>query len=110
MAVTGADSSLLGGWMLLRRTQVAINAESQEFYMGGVDDPSVETCPNTYEDLDHAVLLVGWGVEDGVDFWVVKNSWSDEWGEKGYWRVIRGTNACGIALQVDHSIATSSSS
>lgn len=44
----------------------------------------------------HAVKLVGWGVENGVDFWTVANSWNTEWGEKGYFRIVRGTNECGI--------------
>ncbi|KAK2961002.1 putative Cathepsin B [Blattamonas nauphoetae] len=44
----------------------------------------------------HAVLLLGWGTENGVDYWLLQNSYSDEWGEQGYFRVRRGTNECGI--------------
>jgi len=44
----------------------------------------------------HAVKLVGWG--DG--FWIVANSWSDSWGEKGFFRIAMGTNECGIESQV----------
>jgi len=44
----------------------------------------------------HAVTLVGWGSEGGVDYWKVQNSWNPYWGEKGYFRIKRGTDECGI--------------
>ena len=47
----------------------------------------------------HAVMLVGYGEEDGIPFWNVKNSWSNIFGENGYFRIIRGQNECGIEDQ-----------
>merc|ERR1712060_1034286 len=49
----------------------------------------------------HAVKIVGWGVASGpfgkpVKYWTVANSWSPTWGEKGFFRILRGKNACGI--------------
>jgi cathepsin B len=44
----------------------------------------------------HAVKFVGWGEENGVKYWKVANSWNPYWGEKGYFRIVRGTNEGGI--------------
>eukprot|EP00884_Botryococcus_braunii_P013670 jgi/Botrbrau1/22303/Bobra.0138s0054.1 len=50
-------------------------------------------------DLDHIMVVVGYGTSDeGVDYWILKNSWSPTWGEKGYIRVAR-SNDCGVAVQ-----------
>jgi cathepsin B len=47
----------------------------------------------------HAVKLVGWGVEGGVKYWKIANSWNPYWGEDGYFRIRRGTNEGGIEDQ-----------
>jgi len=47
----------------------------------------------------HAVRFVGWGVDNGTKYWKVANSWNPYWGEKGYFRIIRGTNEGGIESQ-----------
>uniref|UniRef100_A0A7S0HL70 Uncharacterized protein n=1 Tax=Hanusia phi TaxID=3032 RepID=A0A7S0HL70_9CRYP len=44
----------------------------------------------------HAVVLVGWGREDGVDYWLVQNSWGKSSGDEGMWKIRRGSNECGI--------------
>merc|ERR1719264_45652 len=50
----------------------------------------------TSNKQDHAVTVVGYGTANGVDYWLIKNSWGSSWGEKGYIRLKRGVGMCGI--------------
>merc|ERR1712123_303571 len=60
-------------------------------YAGGI----FAGCPKA-SGTDHAVTVVGYGSEGGQDFWLVKNSWGANWGEKGFIRLKRGVGMCGI--------------
>jgi len=68
--------------------------EDFEEYTGGIYQ-------HTYGEYlgGHAVMVVGWGEENGVKYWIVQNSWGTGWGEDGYFRIIRGTNECGFEGQ-----------
>jgi len=44
----------------------------------------------------HAVKIMGWGVESGQKYWLVANSWNPKWGDMGFFKILRGTNECGI--------------
>ncbi|KAL0841309.1 hypothetical protein ABMA28_015023 [Loxostege sticticalis] len=44
----------------------------------------------------HSVKLMGWGVETGVKYWLAANTWNDEWGDKGFFKILRDQNHCGI--------------
>lgn len=44
----------------------------------------------------HAIRILGWGVDQGKDYWLVANSWNTDWGEKGFFRISRGNDECGI--------------
>merc|ERR1719263_1454268 len=57
---------------------IQANKGAFQFYKGGVLSTSCGT------SLDHGVLLVGYGTENGKTYWKVKNSWGEVWGEKGY--------------------------
>ena len=75
---------------------IAIDASHYSFqlYSKGIYDE--KRCSTS--NLDHAVGCVGYGSEKGKDYWIVRNSWGDSWGEKGYIRMIKGkNNKCGIA-------------
>ena len=60
---------------------------------GVYDDPACDTT-----ELNHAVVVVGWGNLNGIDFWIVRNSWGSDWGVSGYINIKRGVNKCGIEL------------
>jgi len=55
----------------------------------------------------HAIKILGWGTESGADFWLVANSWNDQWGDHGLFKIARGKNECGIESQVSAGTAAS---
>lgn len=74
---------------------VSINSNSYlQNYSSGILNLSASQCSPSV--INHAVTIVGYGVENGVNYWIVKNSWGADWGESGYFRIVRGTSACGI--------------
>jgi cathepsin H len=70
---------------------------------------SSEKCKAGPSDVNHAVLIVGYGQapETGKPYWIVKNSWGSKWGENGYFRIERGKNMCGISVCASYPILES---
>jgi cathepsin X len=74
-----------------------INADPLRYYEGGIlDDDSASTSP------DHVVSIVGFGKDDdtGKEYWIIRNSWGEYWGEMGFARIVAGKNMMGIEDKV----------
>lgn len=99
--VRSGDESALLTAANVGPVSVAIEADKTvfQFYNGGVLDSSA--CGT---QLDHGVLVVGYGTDAsiGKDYWRVKNSWGAGWGENGFIRMVRNKNQCGISLSASY--------
>ena len=95
------DQVSLKGAVAKQPVAIAIEADTRYFqsYSGGILD-SAECGQN----LDHAVEIIGYGTENGIDYWNVRNSWSSSWGEGGYVRIKKSSSTndpgiCGLAIE-----------
>jgi len=88
----GSEAALMTA-LNTQPVSIAIEADQSSFqlYRSGV---FTGPCG---QQLDHGVLLVGSGTDGGQQYWRVKNSWGASWGDKGFIRIIRGQNMCGLS-------------
>lgn len=82
---------------------IAMNGASMavQTYQGGIIQ---NQCDGKYPD--HGALAVGYGVEDGVKYIIIKNTWGVDWGENGYLRVqdVDGFGMCGVNRRASYPI------
>jgi len=98
--VKGGEEGLMEALLTKGPMTVAVDAghESFRFYKSGIyNNTHCHVTPVT--DLDHAVIVSGYGEKDGSAYWIVKNTWSSHWGEDGYVRMARKPADCGIATE-----------
>ena len=97
----GDESALLQALYSGGVIPAGINSDAQAFmfYSGGVLNVPAARCKAGPAALDHGVAIIGYGTDasSGLQYWHVKNSYGEYWGEKGYFRIVRGRNSCGIA-------------
>merc|ERR1712232_1127761 len=70
------------------------------YYESGVF--KFESCRHNASQIDHAVTLTGFGIEQGVPYYLIRNSWSTYWGDEGYIKIARGELDCAIASQAGY--------
>ncbi|XP_064455228.1 procathepsin L-like isoform X1 [Ornithodoros turicata] len=101
----GSEFDLRNAVATVGPVSVAIYAADGSFmsYRDGIyDNPH---CRSDYSSLTHAVVVVGYGTENGTDYWLIKNSWSEYWGQKGFGKMARNRgNQCGIATAAVYPI------
>jgi C1A family cysteine protease len=95
LATPADENELLNAVATYGPVVTAVDASVPEFqlYGGGVFDTS--TCSKVL--LNQPLVIVGYGSSGEGAFWIAQNSWGTNWGEKGYIRIKRGSNVCGIA-------------
>jgi hypothetical protein len=104
-AVEGDNPKALLAAVARQPIAIAIQANQLSFqlYSGGVLTDDCGT------DLDHGVLVVGYGADNGTDYWLVKNSWGPNWGEDGYIKIARNMTdgspgQCGVASMPSYPV------
>lgn len=89
-----ADEESLANAVAITPVSITLDASAMQLYRSGI----ITSCT---EYINHAVLAVGYDVEEesGIKYWIVKNSWGEDWGEEGYCRIekdVGGMGRCGI--------------
>ncbi|KAI5082143.1 hypothetical protein GOP47_0001886 [Adiantum capillus-veneris] len=102
----GAEDELKEAVGLVRPVSVAFEVvDGFKLFKSGVY--TSDTCESSPESVNHAVLAVGYDVdESGTPYWIIKNSWGESWGMNGYFNMEMGKNMCGIATCASYPVVT----
>jgi C1A family cysteine protease len=87
--------------LIINYGPIAITVDASylfDYESGILDNPKCST------EINHAVLAVGWGIENDIPFWIIRNSWGPKWGDKGYFKLRKGGNRCGYRTYVASAI------
>ena len=75
---------------------ILVEADFPMYSEGIYKHTGVQDEYNLWEPVSHAVVICGYGEDNGVKYWIVQNSWGKDWGENGYFRIARGVNEVNI--------------
>lgn len=84
---------------LVKNGPLVVSFEPKEdfmYYKEGVYKSGAEKLHQEWEQVDHAVLLIGYGEDQSQAYWSLQNSWGTDWGEDGYFRMARGIDESGV--------------
>jgi C1A family cysteine protease len=91
----GGDSGCTTFMTTALKTSIEVIDTFYDYASGVYSDPN---CPTDIHN--HAVAIVGWGTdEQGMDYWVLRNSWGPAWGDEGYFKMQRGVNMCCVGCE-----------
>ncbi|KAL6865209.1 hypothetical protein ACP4OV_016360 [Aristida adscensionis] len=93
------DEDALAAAVAHQPVAVGIDVDNIKFYSSGVF-----LGKDCGDQPNHCLTVVGYGTHDGTKYWLLKNQWGESWGEKGYMKLERGTNACGIAKHASYPV------
>lgn len=99
------------------KSSYSIGSHEQQIQKEIMTNGPVEGAFTVYEDLlnykegvyqhvtgkmlgGHAIRMVGWGVEDGNKYWLIANSWNSDWGDNGFFKILRGKDHLGIESSI----------
>ena len=102
----GDENGMMDALARIGPLSVGVDANTDwQLYKKGIYAPNSTQCSSDPLDQDHGVAVVGYGSSvmcnniscQNMDYWIIRNSWGESWGEKGYLRLQRGQNSCGVA-------------
>jgi len=103
--VTADSPSAMQAALANHVLSIAIEANQYAFqtYSGGIFNNQ-----NCGTNLDHATNIVGWGTQNGVDYWIMRNSWGTTWGDQGYMyiQIEDGHGICGCQMEPNYPTAS----